>query len=354
VVIGIDETIERRWGAKIKARGIYRDPVRSSHGHFVKASGLRWISVMLLAPIPWAGRVWALPFLTALAPSERFARERGCRYKTLTDWARQLLLQTARWLPERRLVAVGDMSYAAIELLTALRRHLTVVTRLRLDARLFDPPPPRQPGQRGRPRVSGARQPSLTERLHGSETVWQRVAVKNWYGSRGRLIDIASGTAVWDHPGKRVPIRWVLVRDGAGAFEPQALLCTDLAADPVQILGWFVRRWSVEVTLAEVRRHLGVETQRQWSDEAIARTTPVLMGLFSLVTLWAGETLAGAAPRQASWYRKSRPTFSDALASVRHALWLSTVSEISRQDQDCIEIPRHVLNRLTQAACFPA
>jgi hypothetical protein len=244
VVIGIDETIERRWGAKIKARGIYRDPVRSSHGHFVKASGLRWISVMVLAPIPWAGRVWALPFLTALAPSERFARERGCRHKKLTDWARQLLLQTARWLPERRLVAVGDMSYAAIELLTALRRHLTIVTRLRLDARLFDPPPPRKPGQRGRPRVSGARQPSLTERLHWSETVWQRVAVTNWYGGSDRLIDIASGTAVWDHPGKRVPIRWVLVRDGAGEFEPQALLCTDLAADPVQILGWFVQRWS--------------------------------------------------------------------------------------------------------------
>jgi len=354
VVIGIDETIERRWGAKIKARGIYRDPVRSSHGHFVKASGLRWISVMLLAPIPWAGRVWALPFLTALAPSERFARERGCRYKTLTDWARQLLLQTARSLPERRLVAVGNMGYSAIELLTALRCYLTVVTRLRLDARLFDPPPPRKPGQRGRPRVSGARQPSLTERLHGSETVWQRVAVKTWYGGRDCLIDIASGTAVWDHPGTRVPIRWVLVRDGAGEFEPQALLCTDLAADPVQILGWFVRRWSVEVTLAEVRRHLGVETQRQWSDEAIARTTPVLMGLFSLVPLWAGERLAGAAPRQASWYRKSRPTFSDALASVRHMLWLSAVFEISRQDQDRIEIPRHVLSRLTQAACFPA
>ena len=354
VVIGIDETIERRWGAKIKARGIYRDPVRSSHGHFVKASGLRWISVMLLAPIPWAGRVWALPFLTTLAPSERFSRERGCRHKKLTDWACQLLLQTARWLPERRLVAVGDMSYAAIELLTALRRRLTVVTRLRLDARLFDPPPPRKPGQPGRPRVSGSRQPSLTERLHCSETVWQRVAVKNWYVGRDRLIDITSGTAVWDHPGKRVPIRWVLVRDGAGEFEPQALLCTDLAADPVHILSWFVQRWSVEVTFAEVRRHLGVETQRQWSDEAIARTTPVLMGLFSLVTLWAGETLAGAAPRQAAWYRKSRLTFSDALASVRHTLWLSAIFEISRQDQDRIEIPRHVFNRLTQAACFPA
>src|SRR5512134_455086 len=170
VVIGLDETIERRWGSKIKARGIYRDPVRSSHGHFVKASGLRWITVTLLAPIPWAQRVWALPFVTALAPSERFARERGHRHKKLTDRARQLLILLARWLPERQLVAVADSSYAAIELLKAVSRHLTMITRLRLDARLFDPPPPRRPGTMGRPRVSGARQPTLDERLADPRT----------------------------------------------------------------------------------------------------------------------------------------------------------------------------------------
>jgi hypothetical protein len=219
VVIAIDETIERRWGARISARGIYRDPVRSSHGHFVKASGLRWISLMLLAPIPWAGRVWALPFLTVLAPSERHARERGRRHKLLTDWARQMLLQVARWLPERQIIVVADMSYAAIELLEALRRHLTVITRLRLDARLFDPPPVRRPGQKGRPRVSGARQPTLTQRLNNSGTRWRRVTIANWYGGQDRQLAITSGTALWYHPGKSVPIRWVLVP----AFKPLPL-----------------------------------------------------------------------------------------------------------------------------------
>src|SRR3954465_13528863 len=131
VVIGLDDTIERRWGAKIKARGIYRDPVRSSHGHFVKASGLRWLCVMLLAPIPWAGCVGALPFLTMLAPSERYATERGHRHKKLTDWARQGLLQTVRWLPGRRVIAVGDSSFSAIELLRDVGRHLGMISRLR-------------------------------------------------------------------------------------------------------------------------------------------------------------------------------------------------------------------------------
>jgi hypothetical protein len=209
--MAIDETIERRCGARIRARGIYRDPVRSSHGHFVKAAGLRWISLMLLAPIPWAGRVWALPFLTVLAPSERYARERGQRHKLLTDWARQMLLQVARWVPERQIIIVADMSYAAIELLAAVRRHLTVITRLRLDARLFDPPPVRQPGQRGRPRVAGPRQPTLAQRLTNPATRWRQVTISHGYGEQDRGLAIASGTALWYHPGKSVPIRWVRV-----------------------------------------------------------------------------------------------------------------------------------------------
>src|ERR687893_2126210 len=119
VVVALDDTLERRWGRRIRARGIYRDPVRSSHGHFVKASGLRWLSLMLVVPVPWARRAWALPFLAVLAPSERSARERGGRHKRLTDWARQALLQAARWMPGRRVVVVADSGFAVLELLDA-------------------------------------------------------------------------------------------------------------------------------------------------------------------------------------------------------------------------------------------
>jgi DDE superfamily endonuclease len=356
VVIGLDDTIERRWGAKIKARGIYRDPVRSSHGHFVKASGLRWLSFMLLAPIPWADRVWALPFLTVLAPSERYARERHQRHKALTDWARQALLQIARWLPGRRIIAVADQSYAAIELLKAVRDRVCMITRLRLDARLFEPPPPRRPGTRGRPRIIGRRLPSLAERLADPNTPWQRLRVGGWYGGSERLIDIISGTAIWHHPGKHVPIRYVLVRDVAGVLKPQALLCTDLEADPVNIVRWFVRRWCTEVTFAEVRRHLGVETQRQWSDKAIARTTPALLGLFSLVALWTDNPGIRrlARPRCAAWYEKRAITFSDALAAVRRSLWAATLYETSRDTTDITKSQTAVLERLTAALCYPA
>ena len=275
VVIGVDDTLERRWGKRIAARGIYRDPVRSSHGHFVKASGLRWVSLSLLAPIPWAGRVWALPFLTVLAPSERLARERGRRHKKLTDWARQALLQTARWLPDRRIAAVTDSGYAALDLLAAVRQRVCVVARLRLDARLFDPAPPRKPRTIGRPRVVGQRQSTLTRRLADPHTPWQATVVAHWCGGGPRRVEIATGTAVWHHPGPPVvPLRWTLVRDPMGEFRPQAFLCTDLDTKPADILAWFVRRWTTETTFQEARRHLGVETQRQWSELAIARTTP--------------------------------------------------------------------------------
>ena len=150
LVLGIDETMERRKGKRIAAKGVYRDGVRSSHGHFVKAMGLRWVSLMWLVEIPWARRVWALPFLTVLAPSRRWHAERGRRHQTVTDWARQMLCCVRRWLPEQELVVVGDRGYAALRLLAACQRMtpaLTFLTRLRLDAALYAPAPARAPGQ---------------------------------------------------------------------------------------------------------------------------------------------------------------------------------------------------------------
>jgi DDE superfamily endonuclease len=359
VIVGLDDTLERRRGAKIAAKGIYRDPVRSSRSHFVKASGLRWLSLMLLAPVPFArgGSSWALPFLTVLAPSERYRQERGTRHKPLLEWGRQMLLQVRRWLPERRIIAVADSSFAALEFLAAVRRHVTLITRLRLDANLFAPAPPRRKGQKGRPRRKGERLPKLDERLRRSDTPWRRVTVADWYGEGERAVEIASETAVWFHGGLPVvPLRWVLVRDPDRKFKPQAFLCTDEAVDPVQILQWFVLRWRLEVTVEEAHRHLGLETQRQWTDKAIARTTPALLALFSLVTLWAGELLArtNRSPRRASWYAKPNLTFSDALATVRHRLWWPEGFAMSEPGNDPVKVPRALVERLTDTLCYAA
>jgi hypothetical protein len=360
LVFGIDETLERRWGRRISARGIYRDAVRSSGSHFVKASGLRWVSLMWLAFIPWAQRVWALPVLTALAPSERYYQRQGRRPKKLTDWARQIILQLRRWLPHRSLVLLGDSSYAVLELLhfcQSLIHPVTFVTRLRLDAALYEPAAPRQPSQRGRTRVKGARLPTLQQRLQHPDTLWNRVVVP-WYDGTQRLLEIASDAAVWYHSGlPPVPIRWVLIRDPLAEFQPQALLCTDPHVAPVQVIQWFVLRWQLEVTFQEVRTHLGVESQRQWSDLAIARTTPLLFGLFSWVTL-AAHLLQEAAPisiRHTAWYPKPLPTFSDAIALVRQQLWpCSETFCMSPCESDMVKIPRPLLTRLLDTVSYAA
>jgi hypothetical protein len=235
-------------------------------------------------------------------------------------------------------VLVGDSAFSALLFLAALRRGgITAITRLRLDAALYDPAPPRFPGTIGRPRKKGARRPTLSKILTDPGTVWQQVSVPGWYGTGERRIEITSATAVWHHSGlPGVPIRWVLIRDPENSFEPQALLCTDPIRDPTQIVTWFVRRWQVEVTFQEARAHLGVETQRQWSDKAIARTTPCLLALFSIVTLLA-QLLPARQRRQiatTAWYPKPQPTFSDALAVVRYAIWREEGLSTSRRKRD--------------------
>jgi hypothetical protein len=362
LVLGVDETLERRYGKKISARGVYRDPVRSTHQTFVKSSGLRWVCVMLLVEIPRASRVWALPFLSALAPSERYAAKRGRRHKKITEWAWQLLLVVRRWYPRREIVAVADRAYASLKLLDRCRKlpdPITFITRLRLDAALYEPAPPRRPHQIGRPRLKGERLPNLSAVAEDPRTVWESTEIANWYGSGDRTVEIASATAVWYSTGlPAVPVRWVLIRDPNGEFKTQALLCTDLKADPQKIVSWFVMRWQLEVTFQEARRHLGFETQRQWSEMAIRRTTPALLGLFSVVTLFAHGRMAQAvdAFRQAAWYKKRHPTFADALAMVRKELWAQEARTFcgSPPATDTIKVPRVYVERLTEAVCYAA
>ncbi len=360
LVFGIDETIERRRGSRIRAKGIYRDAARSSDSHLVKASGLRWISLMWLITIPWAHRTWALPVLTALAPSERYNRKMGRTHKKITDWARQMILQLRRWLPDRPIVMVADSGCAALDPLhfcQSMSQPVAFITRLRLDAALYEPAPTRLPGQMGHPRLKGQRLPTLRELLDRPDTRWSRTSVA-WYDNDTRTVELSSHTALWYHSGKPpVPIRWVLIRDPLGQLNSQALLCADPAVAPTRIVEWFALRWRIEVTFQEVLAHLGVGTQRQWSDLAIARTTPALLALFSWITL-AAELLRreGSVPtRSAAWYVKSEPTFSDAIALARHHMWRASETFcVSERKPDIVKVPALLFNRLIESLTYAA
>lgn len=356
LVLGLDETIERRWGRRIAARGIYRDAARSSKAVTNKTSGLRWLSVQLLVRVSWAQKIWALPFLTALAPSSGYYQRRGRRPQNLTDRTKQVILQVKRWASQRTLIFVADGAYAVLELL-AWCQHLqvTLIVPLRLDAALFAPAPARRPTPMGRPSLKGRRLPTLAARLKNPKTPWHRLWV-HWYGQGRRRVEVASGTAVWYHSGKvPVPIRWVLVRDPRGRFETRALLSTDPSQSAQEIVELFTRRWQVEVTFEEARAHLGLETQRQWNGKAIQRTTPVLPGLFSVVTLMAHHLQQQAPgslrPRGAAWYSKSRVSFSDALACVRDRLWKKSFC-MSAGKGDSQKLRDRWMNHFADLLCY--
>ena len=357
LVIGADDTIERRKGKKIKNKGVFRDPVRSSHKYTVHVFGLRWMSMMVLASVPWSSRVWALPFLTVLAPSEKVNETNGVRHKTTIDWIMQMASAVRRWLPLEQIVLVTDGGLCAIKLglhCLGLPTPVYWVSRLRMDAVLHSWPGPQPTGKPGPKPKKGDRQPSLKARLADPKTVWQKLTIP-WYAGKSKALEIATGTNLWYTSGHDpLPIRWVLVRDPAGKFDPTAFLCTDLSAIPEMILAWFIMRWGLEVTFQECRAHLGLETQRQRSDLAIARTTPALLGLFSLVTLFVSR-LTQEQPltaRTAAWYTKPEPTFSDAIAFVRFYLWKNMEFNNSPVKTTSALFPDSVLAGLVDSICY--
>jgi hypothetical protein len=355
IVVGTDDTLERRLGPKIAFKGMFRDPVRSSKKHPVTSPGLRWVSMMLLARVPWSQRAWGLPFLTVLAPSKKTNDALGKRHKTSTQWVRQMITLVRRWLPHRPIVLVVDGSLCAAWLAwRCVRLGVTFVSRLRLDAQLYDPPGEQPPYKRGKKPTKGARQMKLQHRLSDPSTCWERRGVP-WYGGGRRQLDIATGTALWHRPGQApLPIRWVLVRDPLAKLNPAAFFTTAVSATPLQILTWVIMRWSVEVTFQEMRTHLGFETQRQWSEPAIKRTTPALFGLFSLIVLLAHQ-LTDHHPlpvRSTAWYTKTQPTFSDVIAFVRRYLWNHVKFVYSPVQTRLVQIPATVLAGLVDTLCF--
>jgi len=355
LILVIDETLERRRGKQIKYKGWFRDPILSTKEHVVKALGIRWICLAVLAPVPWSQRPWALPFMTVLALGPKTSLKLNKRHRTIVQWAEFMIDKVRGWQPQREIVLVGDGSYAAIALAQRCQRFkkpVQLVSRLRLDARLFDFPAPQPKSKRGPKPKKGARQTPLAQRLEDPQTNWQTLKVI-LYGKE-HFIEFISGISLWQTPGQDpVAIRWALVRCPEDSFEPVAFFCSDTNLSAQPIIVCFAWRWNIEVTFEELRACLGFETQRQWSDRAIERTTPGLFGIFSLVTIMAKILYPTELPvRQTSWYIKEEATFSDALAAVRKHLWCRWNYERSSQNPDLFLIPEAALFSLVDSACY--
>jgi hypothetical protein len=313
------------------------------------------VVMMLVVQVPWTSREWALPFFSVLASTPQVSEQLGKPHKTIAQIAAQMVIAVRRWLPDIGMRLMGDSAYAVVELgLCCAKYNVTLIAPLRFDARLYAPAPPRKKGTNGRPPVKGVELPKLHEVLNDPGTEWQSMKVK-WYDGIEQVVELASGTGVWYRIGLPVlPIRWVLTRDPQGKREPKAYFCTDQSLPAVEVVRSFIKRWTIEVTFEESRAHLGVETQRQWSDLAIERSTPCLLGMFSLVALF-GKVLHpdGKVPVQrTAWYNKQEATFSDVLAQVRRQLWGNFTFQTSLHDPDVCLVPRSHVERLAYAVCY--
>jgi hypothetical protein len=360
----VDETLERRRGRKVAWRGRFHDATRSQSGHVVTSDGIRWVCVMLLVSVPWSRRRWALPFLAIPTFTPATSAQLGKRHRTAPERTEGLVRLIRRWQPHRTIQVVGDSSFAVLRLAHVCgAARVRLISRLVLNAQLYDPPPVRPASTPGVKPKKGPRQPKLCDRLDlttdaADHTTWQRQTVA-WYGQQQRSLDVATGTALWHTDGcDPLPIRWVLVRDPQGRLSPYALFCTEPAVDALTILAAYLQRWNVEVTFEEARAHLGLETQRQWTTRAVGRTTPCLLGLFSVVVLMAHAAHPDRLPtRQAAWYPKPEATFNDALAAARRALWATCVNRNSPAPPGTSLLanpPTQLLTFLVDAACYAA
>ena len=303
---------------------------------------------MLIVPLPWCKRPWSLPFLTVLAPSKKCNEKSKKRHKTSIAWTKQMVKLVARWA-RRPWILLGDGAYACMELAqTCIKNKVTLISRLRLDAQLFEFPELTEK-KRGRKRVKGSRI-LLKKLLEDKTQSWKTMEV-DWYGGNKKTLEYLTFVCLWYHAGiPALLVRVVLVKTPNGKNIAETFFSTNTDDFPEQIINWFVLRWNIEVTFEEVRAHLGVETQRQWSDKAIARTTPLLMGLYSLVTLIGlklNEIKTIYVQETASWYNKSGElTFADIMMVVRKSILTEKYFSKSENIGDFLKIVANDLNIL--------
>lgn len=356
VLVPMDDTTAQHRGKKVYGKGCHHDAVRSSHTHIVWRWGHRWVVLAISVQLPFTWRRWALPVLAALYRTKELNKAEGRRHKTAPDLARQLMATLIHWFPRRKFVFLGDGGYASHELAAFCHRHprhATLVSRFHGDANLYAPPPEAK-GRKGRPRIKGKKLPAPQEVVARSRRTRSTVS---WYGGGDRRVELVSGTGCWYKAGQGVvPIRWVFTHDIQGTHRDDYFYTTDPSLAPSQIASWFTARWPIETTFQEVRAHLGFETTCQRVAHSVLRMGPCLLGLYSLVTLLFVEH-ARRHPlrlRCTSWYAKTGPTFSDAMAAVRRLLWEETIFAMPSQQDAFEKLPRQLkrflLDRISLAA----
>ena len=366
VVLAVDDTVDEHRGKKVYGKGCHRDAVRSTHSFTAFRWGHKWVVLAILVRFPFATRSWALPVLVALYRSpektrrgKRRVRRRiapGCKHRTQAQITVLLIALLMRWFPERKFVLIGDGGYASHTLAGLTRRYsgrLTVVSHFHGDAALYKPAPiRRKTSKAGRPKVRGRRLACPEKVVKHAKRKKLRV---EWYGGGSRKVSVVSREGGWYRGGEGlVPVRWVHVRDLTGTHRDEYFFSTDPSMTPREIIGYYTRRWSIEVTFEEMRSCLGLETTRGRTEKTVLRAAPSLFGLYSIVAaLYAQLPKAKQRKGKVTWEGKKTVTFSDAMCAVRRWIWEEWILGTSRHGMSFKNLPR-IVRQTVLAAMAPA
>lgn len=345
ILVG-DDTVDGKDGDCVWAKGAHRDSVRSSRSVSAVKFGHKWLVLCVLVRFARAARLWALPILCGLCISLKTGATLGKRQKTPSQLARQLLIRMMRWFPERKFILLGDFQVISHATACFAQRHrdrVTVVGRLRGDANLYG-----YPKRRGRAK-KGRKHPSPCQRIKHLKPTTQQV---QWYGSVQRTLSYVSETGLWFNKNacQVTPIRWVCVLGDPKHSLPDAYFFTsDTTMPAAQIIEWFAKRWNIEVTFEETRTLLGLETTRHWCKQSVLRVTPILLGLFTAISLIWNQLPKPHKPTdlsQTPCYHKEHPTFADALYAVRRELWDQVLLRHQAPTRCLSLLPRQIRNVL--------
>lgn len=350
----VDETISRHSGKDVYGKSAHRDKIRSTKKRVCYAFGHYWVVLCVNIHMPFLKRPWALPIMSLLWMSEKECEKHHIHHRTPIELTIIMLRKICSWFPHTYFIITGDGGFASLKLSQFCKKHpqLQLVSRLRKDAKIYGPPPKKKTKKRGRPPQKGKRIASPQDEVKNKKRnkhKW-RTATVTWYGGKPKCIEYFYNTGLLYQPGKgTVVIAYVIIFDPEdGAFE--TLYTTDLSLDPCEIIRLFVERWSIEVTFEEARKFLRIESTRNRKKESVTRSFPLLLGLFSIISIWYFHTVKDHAHEitQEEWYVKEQPTFVDAINAVRNELWEKSISSISIKKHNMIEIPVPIFAFMTK------
>lgn len=314
VMLALDDTLARKRGMKMFGCGMHYDPLLSSRSKTITNWGHSWVVLGVIVELPFRkGHYFCLPILFRLYLNKKKAQKHRRVYRTRPELAVEMLAILCKHRESQRFHVVADSAYGGQSVLNHLPKNCDLTSRLVKDARLYDAPPVRKPGTNGRPRKRGNRLPTPIEMLAGrccriSLAIYGRTEKARVAHCEARM-----------HAAPNRPLRIVVTEALAGGRGQEAFYSTCHNASAEEVITWYARRWSIEVTFHDSKQHLGFEQPQGWSRKAVERTAPLAMLLYSLIVLWfAREGHRFYQPLECPWYpTKANPSFADMLTTLR-------------------------------------